>query len=341
MNRSLGINYLRFFTAFSVLLTHFGTPDGNLKKFVTYYHILIQKLLWSNGGLHFGVIIFVVMSGFLIHNSSKQTKISHYYIKRFIRIYPLFLIAAFIGLWITDFNKIADFFINASLLSSIIPNNGPPGNEILLTVVVEMAIYILYIPLRKLNMFYVLLILFILYIINFLFLLKIGIDSTYIERNLFSLLLYWFIGAASAEFFIIQKNIINLKACIILFIIYIVFSNFIQVKGLHYLYSFIFAIFSANFIAYLYINDQNKLKNETIFNNIINYLGEAAYSIYAWHLIVLTLIHHYINTWNSINYITSIALTLIISTLSYKFIEKYFNNKRYIIITYFEKLNKS
>ena len=87
MKQSISINYLRFFTAFTVLMTHFGSPSGILYPIINLYDIITQKVFWSNRGLHYGVIIFVVLSGFLIHKTSRYSSTKEYLIKRIIRTY--------------------------------------------------------------------------------------------------------------------------------------------------------------------------------------------------------------------------------------------------------------
>jgi peptidoglycan/LPS O-acetylase OafA/YrhL len=337
MKQSLSINYLRFFTAFAVLLTHFGNPTGILQNIINLYDKFTQILLWSNRGLHYGVIIFVVLSGFLIHKTSRNTNTKEYLIKRIIRIYPLFIITSFAGLCITNFENIFSYFLNIGLFTSFIPNSGPPGNPILITVVVEIVIYFLYVLLRKIKTLKVLIFLFLIYIINFIVYLKLGVDSTYIERNLFSLIFYWYIGAYGYEFFILENRHIEKKKIFISFLIYVLISNLFNIKGIHYFYSIIFAFYSAILISYLYKKDLNKnVYKLNYVDFIINKLGEAAYSIYAWHFVILLISKKLQIEWNSLNYLLVIFITILIAMLSYNLIEKYFNKKRFDIIKYFK-----
>lgn len=315
-------------------------PKGLLSPLINIYEKIINIFFWSNNGLHFGVIVFVVMSGFLIHRTSRFTSKNEYLVKRIIRIYPLFFIASFTGLYVSDFKDIYSYMLNISLLTSVIPNNGPPGNPILITVIVEIVIYILYIYLRKFNTYKILFFLFFIYIFNFIIYLNFNVNSTYVQRNLFSLILYWYIGAGACQFFIEENRNINIKYLILSYFGYTLISNFIYIKGLHYLYSILFALIASVFIATIFKKDFNINKNEKIKKIwILNKLGEAAYSIYAWHSIVIFIFQKKEIQWNTENYLLVILIIVLISFSSYYFIEKYFNKKRFDLINYFNHLN--
>ena len=97
MIRSIGINILRLLTALSVLFTHFGLPVGGLYTIILNYHSFIKVIFWSNKGLHFGVVIFVVLSGFLIHATSQNLGKIEYLLKRFILYIHFFLYPQLLG----------------------------------------------------------------------------------------------------------------------------------------------------------------------------------------------------------------------------------------------------
>ena len=80
-------------------------------------------------------------------------------------------------------------------------------------------------------------------------------------------------------------------------------------------------------------------------NKALNYLGKISYGIYMYHLACITLTYHMldyfldlpfqINLWqNLLIYTISISLTLLVSSLSYRFIEKPFiqRKEKYAII---------
>ena len=330
--RNYNLNYIRAFTAISVLLTHFGTPSGFLHDYINLYHKLMYLTLWSNDGLHFGVIMFVVMSGYLIHSTSKDIPIKEYYIKRIIRIYPLFFITATIGVFTLAPFQYATYFSNLFLFSSIIPISGPPGNEILITVVVELVIYLIYPIYRKWNMYFIVISSLLIYALNIFFYNFLEINPSFITRNLFTLLLYWNIGAFSStlsnKIFITKLNffIFSLSS-----ISYLIFTNIFYFKGIHYLWSLILAILFGIFLIFVF-----KFKKKIFKFKFLNLLGEAAYSIFALHFLIYRLFINYF-VLNSINYIILIVLTLFLSILSYFFIEQPINNFRYKLIVHPKK----
>jgi peptidoglycan/LPS O-acetylase OafA/YrhL len=330
--RNHNINYIRAFTAISVMLTHFGTPSGFLHDFVNLYHEFIYLTLWSNDGLHFGVIMFVVMSGYLIHSSSKDVPIKDYYFKRIIRIYPLFFITATIGFLTFLPFQYATYFSNLFLFSSIIPISGPPGNEILITVVVEIVIYLIYPIYRQKNMYLIIIISFLVYALNILFYNYLDINPSFISRNLFTLLLYWNIGAfASTLSKKIVLSIINPFFFSFFFVLYLIFTNLFYFKGIHYLWSFILAILFGIFLILVFNFNKKSFKF-----NFLDLLGEAAYSIFAFHFLIYRLFINFF-TLNSFNYLILVVLTFLISILSYFFIEQPINNFRYKLIDNFKK----
>lgn len=328
MTRSIGINILRLLTALSVLFTHFGLPVGGLYTIILNYHSFIKVIFWSNKGLHFGVIIFVVLSGFLIHATSQKLGKIEYLLKRFIRIYPLFFISSIVGLLSSNKCEYSTFFYNVTLLSAVIPFDRPPGNPILITVIVEIVIYMCYLFLRNYNTYNVLFCLFIAYIFNIFLYSLLGVGSEFIQRNLFSLLFYWYIGASSFEYFIKYNNVLKLKNVILLFVFYVLISNFFYFKGVHYLYSIILAVISSFTVVIIYRLDIRRIYSNSIFIKVVNFLGESSYSIYVWHIIIMDSVLKYFIVWNTKSYIISILITLITASLSYIFIEKFFMNKK-------------
>jgi peptidoglycan/LPS O-acetylase OafA/YrhL len=77
----------------------------------------------------------------------------------------------------------------------------------------------------------------------------------------------------------------------------------------------------------------------------LNYLGKISYGIYMYHLICITFAYNLVDYWmelpfeipasiNVLIYVVSIALTIGVSALSYRFIEKPFihRKKKYAIV---------
>jgi peptidoglycan/LPS O-acetylase OafA/YrhL len=121
----------------------------------------------SNGETHPAVLGFIVLSGYCIHRSGMRSYhdgIGAYAIRRFFRIYPVFLIATILGIvaflisahldpekvaWVTGTHSISPIYVIWKLvaLEAVYPNGYFPsiqGNGPLQTVAVEMWLYAVY-----------------------------------------------------------------------------------------------------------------------------------------------------------------------------------------------------
>ena len=96
-----GLNALRFFSALAVIITHVELLKHKF-KLPNYWHIeIIEKL-----GV-IGVSFFFVLSGFLITYLMLEEKentslfsVKNFYIRRVLRIWPLYFLILFIGFFI-------------------------------------------------------------------------------------------------------------------------------------------------------------------------------------------------------------------------------------------------
>jgi peptidoglycan/LPS O-acetylase OafA/YrhL len=221
--------------------------------------------------------------------------------------------------------SLKEFILNASLLSSIIPSSGPPGNEILHTVVVEMAIYATYPIFRNKNLFVVFSISMMLYLINILFFNYFYVSNIWIQRNYFSLVLYWIIGAIGADYF---KNCKNDRyfgyKILVCSIIYFISSKMFKYKGIHYIWAILVSfLISAILIYILRIENKKKYKLK-----IYNVLGESAYSIYAWHWLIIAFVRDRYPIDSNV-YLLLLFTILVFSMISYHLIEMPFNRLRF------------
>jgi peptidoglycan/LPS O-acetylase OafA/YrhL len=117
-----GLNGLRFVAAFLVVVNHIETT----KYHSGYPNYMDYPFLTSIGGL--SVTLFFVLSGFLITYLLLQEKehsgfidIKKFYIKRILRIWPLYYLIVIITFFIL--NKI-DFFFLPQLSDSVYENSG-------------------------------------------------------------------------------------------------------------------------------------------------------------------------------------------------------------------------
>jgi len=104
------LDIVRGLAALSVLLSHWGVwtidfADTTTQKIIVLFQYNFQLLLWGGGGVHPGVIIFIVLSGFCIHlpqaiapdklNKSDFWQI--FAIRRCSRILPVFWVGLILG----------------------------------------------------------------------------------------------------------------------------------------------------------------------------------------------------------------------------------------------------
>ena len=112
-----GLNGLRFFAAFSVVVTHIelvkhfkGYPTlwvENASDELTLTHIL-QKIIFHAGGL--GVYFFFVLSGFLItylllveKAKTGTVAVKKFYWRRVLRIWPLYYLIVILGFFVIPY----------------------------------------------------------------------------------------------------------------------------------------------------------------------------------------------------------------------------------------------
>ncbi len=356
-----GINGLRFIAALAVIITHIELLKG-VFGFKSYWK---NPIIFNLGGM--GVYFFFVLSGFLItylllveKEKYHNIKIKDFYIRRILRIWPLYYLIVFIGFFILpkfgifhisylqdSFNE--NFGINLLLYILILPNlafalfPAVPNIGQAWSIGVEEQFYLAWpwIISKSKNILKTLLI-----IIISLFLIKVGVLilgkfygnsgwfaplKLFVAMSKFECMAIGGIGA----FFLFSKNnilkmfynryILLLSVFCIPLLIYIT-PNFLQ-DGIHILYSILFLI--------IILNVSNNTINLNFENKLFNYLGKISYGIYMYHFMVIPAVLYTIKNYfnfqsetaiNTLTYSTVIILTVFISGISYRFIERPFIN---------------
>lgn len=356
-----GINSLRFIAALAVIITHVELLKG----------VYGMKSYWKNpivfnlGGM--GVYFFFVLSGFLItylllveKEKYKIIKIKDFYMRRILRIWPLYYLIVIIGFFILpkfdpfhisyleeSFNN--NFTENLILYVLILPNlafslyPAVPNIGQAWSIGVEEQFYLAWpwIISKSKHILKTLLI-----IIAGLFLLKVGVlilgnfygnTQWYGPLKLFIAMSKFecmAIGGIGAFFLFSKNNILNIfyNRYILLFsivciplLIYIT-PNFLQ-DGIHIVYSILFLI--------IILNVSNNTIKFNFENKLFNYLGKISYGIYMYHFMVIPAVLYTIKnhfnlqsemTLNVIIYFSTILITVFISGISYRFIERPFIN---------------
>ncbi len=361
MKRNDGIDILRAVAVLSVLLTHIGTynPSGIIGKSLNDILIFLNNnLIWANQGLHGGVIIFIVVSGFCIHMGNKsivnKNFLKIYTIRRFFRIYPLLIFAIILGYIVVIVSKstyqdifaediiflhsnllFKDFLLNflssIFLFYSVLPTAPPLGNAILGTVIVECMLYAFYPPIIKiLNDRWKILIffLFILHIMSFSLIYFTSIEPTWVQRNFFTVALYWWLGAYSAELILSNKMNDNTELTkknkifisFLIWIFYISFSNIFDFKGSHVIKSLILAILISQLLTWVILMKQK----QNLLIKIFVFIGTISYSIYAIQFPISYLFQVYLLKFEYIQYfyIISYIGIFITSYICYLLIER-------------------
>lgn len=242
--------------------------------------------------VHPGVLIFIVLSGFIIHFTTNRkgennwSFFKDYIRKRFLRIYPIFFLAITAGLILklsteADFyNDFKSYFLNLILLYGVVKIPEPVGNGVMVTVSTEMWLYVaygLFIPyISSLKHWAYLLI-----IASFLFILntvQAGFGFNYWSlRNFYAFLLYWSLGAFFAELAIRQIKISWFVPIVAYSLALIGHYNIQTFKGRLWI-DVVTAIALGAILAKTY---SYKVKE-----HVISYIGKAGYSIYAFHMIL-------------------------------------------------------
>lgn len=355
-----GLNGIRAIAALSVVIFHTGT---SFDLFGLDSYFLWGKL--ETGKPHsfrvgaFAVTIFFTLSGFLItylllkEREIKEINIRNFYIRRILRIWPLYfliLIVTFIFFEILGIRYRKEsiiyyllFIVNIALYSDVqIKYLG-----FYWSLCVEEQFYLLWPVFIKLSKDK--------YMRNTLFLLSFllvlrgafGILKPYypslvayndfLGLSRFHTLL---MGALAAMLFynnnqifikIFTNKYVVLGAWITIFLPAI--KDF-RVTGLH-------EIISLSTIILIISQICNKNKWINLENKTMDFLGKISYSIYMTHVLVILLLSRYLLHFKNqhvLNYFIVVFLvivfTILVSTLSYLFFEKWFLNykKKYAII---------
>jgi peptidoglycan/LPS O-acetylase OafA/YrhL len=349
------LNGLRFLAAILVIIHHIEQIKS-ISRIENYWESspfvgIIGKL---------GVILFFVLSGFLItylllaeENSLGQISVKKFYIRRILRIWPL-------------------YFLVISLAFIILPNIDLfilPGFErevIYTNLFLKLTLYVLFLPNLVLSLigivpyashtwsigteeqFYLvwpiiikyfkknritIMILIILFYVGF----ELFINSSYSSIIPFNSVIreFWYsfnidcmaIGGIYAIILFTKSSLLKIIQNQLLFYLIILSVTFFIIKGVYIpyvhneFYAILFGILILNFAS------NPKIKN-AFENPIFNYLGSISYGLYMYHPIGIVLALQICEgiklSSNWMIYPLSLSLTIGISAFSFKYFESYF-----------------
>ena len=352
------LNGLRFIAAFMVIIHHveiFRNRMGQIYSTLPCIRIF--------GGL--GVDLFFVLSGFLItylllseQNKTKTISIKDFYIRRILRIWPLYFFLIVIGFFLlpkfsffefgTSLTDIHNNFIEKTLMFLVfLPNvafaflSETPYLTQLWSVGVEEQFYLTWPVLMKTIKSKELL--FYSIIGGYLFIKIVAFKWIYYH-------LFWYLDIQKLWFLFSITNI-DCMAIGGLFALYLFrkdkklsffFSKTVQIITLAVLFLFIgFGIvipnvhfeFYAIFFGILILNlAGNPRAIISLENKVFNYLGKISYGLYMYQIIAIVIALKVLSYWGISNpfmqHSFSIIVTIIIAGLSYRFYESYFINKK-------------
>jgi len=359
-----GLNGLRFFAAYLVVIHH--AEQIRLKYGMFNFK---QLSIFNQGGT--GVIFFFVLSGFLItylllkeELFTKKISIRNFYVRRVLRIWPLYFLLVTVGIVIFplllnyinfnytmpySFSQTAFYFV---FFMPFVVNIlfGHHLLEPLWSIGVEEIFYLIWAPLVKFSRKYVL---FLIILVIFIKLILITIiyftNNNSVLAQVISILKFeaMAIGGLGAYLvFNAKKQIHDTIIFLVPFQIIFILLIIIQLFGFKYLTeNFILAkiiydtpivssIFNMLLFCWLIVNiSLNQKSIISLEHKIFNYLGDISYGIYMYHMLIIFGITLFLSKFfNNINnilasvifYILVTCLTIIVSGLSKKFFEDKF-----------------
>lgn len=342
------LDTLRFFAFFAVFISHVA------------YFMNFPAGVWRRGTLSnsflqlgsLGVSFFFVLSGFLIthhldkeHLSRKTISIKNFYIKRVLRIWPLYFLALALAAILSStplLRKIApvnykEFLAYIFLLGNWFRAFYGSANEmlsVLWSIAVEEQFYLFW-PLvfflfrKKINWP-----IFLGVAITFIF--RWVYAGNYDVREYFSpcLITYFMIGGFYAIYAeSINKKISRLKGFGTI-IGFLWLAALLALRGLVFKgdYPNWFAgleplLYGVSFVLFIGHAVEHSQK-PYLFSSVFEYLGKISYGLYVFHMMVFMVVKSLIGGEGfasfAMVFCSSLALTIIVSAISYKFWEKPF-----------------
>lgn len=357
-----GLNALRFFAAFLVLIAHVELLKMELGE--DHIHHLFNKL--NFGGI--GVYFFFVLSGFLItylliveKERTGTINVKSFYVRRLLRIWPLYYLIALLGFfvfphieflqvpWLIDhFHK--NFTNNLWLFMLMLPNAAfafmkpVPHIGQLWSIGVEEQFYLIWPNLFKrtrnllrliVSIFFGMVLLKVAYVLLLKFSIIPSNDMTIGIKRLLAMSKFecMIVGAFGA--YLVKENktkLLNLakhKFTWITSLLLLPILSYITPESIddvvHLPYSFIFLIIILNISVFNRYVDFME-------NKLFTHLGNISYGIYMYHMVIVVFTIRtagYLmddRSWmfNVFVYISSLVLTIVVASLSYKYFEQPF-----------------
>jgi peptidoglycan/LPS O-acetylase OafA/YrhL len=334
---------LRFIAASMVIFPH-------IEQFKSFMGLDYSYSIYPYQSGKLGVVLFFVLSGYLItylllaeKNSSKNISIKKFYLRRILRIWPVYYLMIVLAIFVFPFLDILDY-------GGYTPENLSRRN------VIQYFLFLpnvaLFVPLIAQawsvgveEQFYIIWPVLIKYVKNKYFLF-IGVISLYfiLANGLvlfkginFLTLIHDFIilfridcmaiGAFFALLLFEQKKILPIlySKYFQIFTYTILFVLLVSKVSIPFIHFQVFAILFGIIILNLSSNNKTII---SLNGKVINHLGKISYGMYMYHPVVIILVLKtliYFNISNVfIQYLFSMLLTIFISHISYNYYELFF-----------------
>lgn len=342
------LNGLRAIAALLVAITH---VDLIKEKIGLPVYNKISLLNFPIGSL--AVTFFFVLSGFLIsylllreENTYEKIDVKKFYVRRILKIWPLYFLMAIIGFTFLIYQKgIVGLMPSIMCYLFILPNFAAISNPLCFqswSIGVEEQFYLIWpLIINKKSLLPISLTIVILFFIfrtipEIYTLLKIICPGEFIAIKNFIIENRFDCMAMGAILAHLQFNgLIKYKFSIkhkymfyFILSLFFLISNKLYFGTQHFIFSILFAI-------YIYFQITDLKGNRFLESSIMKYLGKISYGIYMWHVVAIYISIHICNYFmNSLNYLSlsyniilytiSIAVTIIISIISFELYENYF-----------------
>ena len=336
---------LRFILAFLVVIFHI--PHFCENRGFPFF----DSLALFNKGEE-AVYMFFSLSGFLIirqlfieKSESNTVNLKKFFLKRVLRIFPLYYLVLSFGLvyyrfllpsfgfdYQNNYDLLYGIFLSYTFFSNIFALYHPGGIiEILWSIGIEEQFYVLIAPLILLLPFK--------YITRFLLFFTVVYFELYFSESVtflkeYNMLFFYFSFSGICSIITLDKNI-NLQnfryLIIVLFILYFttsIFQNSLSTISYHLFSTVLFGLTISSFA---------EKPIRILENKVLTYLGNISYGIYMYHAIMMQFVGFIFLKLTIIDKIPSyfsiilfnvlvLISTIIIAHLSYQYFESYFLN---------------
>ena len=333
INRKYYLDAGRGIAILFVITAHVSGNITDLDKITSYIH----------GYGATGVQIFFFISGISLCLSfdNRKEKISFFYLRRFLRVYPLYWFGIFIYTFLfNDINIFPDFtnkevITNFLLIHNLIGNLGivPGGWTISTEIIFYLFFPLIYLWMKKHKIIFfisfILTVVLVYYILNIL-VWKFELINVSFLRIYHWTFIQWIVFAIGMFFFIKKIELKNFK------LIFLLMSSFfiISLVAFEEIYRFKLLIFYPTklilislFTIFLILFLKILIKN----NNFLTFIGRYSYSLYITHSLGIFITRNLLNKLNYdyngiFGFITFFSFTLIISiffsVFTYNLVEK-------------------